>query len=112
MALTAPTCHGHLQKYSLPFWKKISVENYHITRCEILEQQSVPSVEDLVAPTLDQNVVQHIASHNKIFVKERDNELQTVQRALLKTTGPLCTLHDRLESGSLVDPASLKTIVE
>ena len=37
---------------------------------EILEQQSVPAVEALVAPTLDQNVVQHIASHNKKFVQE------------------------------------------
>ena len=79
---------------------------------EILEQQSVPVVEALVAPTLDQNVVQHIAFHNKKFVQERDKELQTVQRALLNTTGPLCTLYDRLESGAIVDHASLKTIVE
>ena len=79
---------------------------------EIFEQQSVPAVEALVAPTLDQNVVQHIAFHNKKFVQERDKELQTVQRALLNTTGPLCTLYDRLESGSIVDHAILKTIVE
>ena len=32
MTLITPTCHGHLQKYSPPFWKKISVENYHMTR--------------------------------------------------------------------------------
>ena len=37
---------------------------------EILEQQSVPAVEALVAQTLDQNVVQHIAFHNKTFVQE------------------------------------------
>ena len=78
---------------------------------EILEQQSVPAVEALVAPTLDQNVVQHIAFHNKKFVQERDKELQTVQRALLNTTGPLCTLYDRLESGSIVDHASLKRLL-
>ena len=61
---------------------------------------------------LDQNVMQHIAPQNKKFVQERDKELQSVQRAFLNTTGPLCTLHNRLESNSLVDPASLKTIVE
>ena len=90
------------------FRRKLSFDQI----CEILEHQCVPSVEALVAPTLDQNVMQHIAPQNKKFVQERDNELQSVQRAFLNTTGPLCTLHDRLESNFLVDPASLKTIVE
>ena len=90
------------------FRRKLSFDQV----CEILEHQSVPSVEALVAPTLDQNVMQHIAPQNKKFVQERDKELQSVQRAFLNTTGPLCTLHDRLESNSSVDPASLKTIVE
>jgi hypothetical protein len=39
-------------------------------------------------------------------------ELQIVQQALLNATGPLCTLHGRLENNFPVDPTSLKTIVE
>ena len=90
------------------FHRKLSFDQI----CEILEHQSVPSVEALVAPTLNQNVMQHIAAQNKKFVQERNKELQSVQFAFPNTTGPLRTLHERLESNSLVHPASLKTIVE
>ena len=90
------------------FRRKLSCDQI----CEILEHQSVHSVQALVAPTLDPNVMQHISPQNKKFAQERDKELQSVQRAFLNTTRPLCTLHDRLESNSLVDPTSLKTIVE
>ena len=41
MTLITPTCHGHLQKYSLPFWKKFpskiirrpDVRNFRTTIC-------------------------------------------------------------------------------
>jgi hypothetical protein len=90
------------------FRRKLSYDQV----CEILEQQSVPSVDALVAPTLDTTVVHHIAQQSRKFVQERDKDLQIVQRALLNATGPLCTLHDRLENNSPVDATSLKTIVE
>ena len=35
-----------------------------------------------------------------------------VQRALLNTTGPLCSLHDTLSSGSQVPAEEIKCIVE
>ena len=54
------------------FRRKLSFDQI----CEVLEHQCVPSVEALVAPTLDQNVMQHIAPQNKKFVQERDKELQ------------------------------------
>ena len=90
------------------FRRKLSYDQV----CEILEQQSVPSVDALVAPTLDTTVVHHIAQQSRKFVQERDKDLQIVQHALLNATGPLCTLHDRLENNSPVDATSLKTIVE
>ena len=60
------------------FRRKLSFDQI----CEILEHQCVPSVEALVAPTLDQNVMQHIAPQIKKFVQERDKELQSANTQL------------------------------
>ena len=79
---------------------------------EILENQAVPFVEILIAPTLDPSVVQHIAQNNRNFMQERDKELQITQRSLFNATGLLCTLHDRLENNVNVDLAELKTCFE
>ena len=38
--------------------------------------------------------------------------MAAVQRALLNTTGPLCSLHDALSSGTQVPVEELKSIVE
>ncbi|CAB4029619.1 Hypothetical predicted protein, partial [Paramuricea clavata] len=43
---------------------------------------------------------------------ERDKELAVVQRAMLNITGPLSTLHDRLENNLPVSPTELKLLVE
>ena len=90
------------------FRRKLSYDQMN----EILENQAVPSVEALIAPTLDPSVVQHIAQNNRKFVQERDRELQITKRSLLNPTGPLCTLHDRLENNVNVDSDELKTCIE
>ncbi|CAB4016146.1 Hypothetical predicted protein [Paramuricea clavata] len=90
------------------FRRKLSFD--HI--CDILEEQAIPQVDSLVAPTLDPPMLSHVSYQNKKFVQERDKELAVVQRAMLNITGPLCTLHDRLENNLPVSPTELKLLVE
>ena len=74
---------------------------------------SVPSVDCLFTPTLDPSVVNQINPiQTKKYVQERDKEMAVVQRALLNTTGPLCSLHDALSSGTQLPPEEIKCIVE
>ena len=81
--------------------------------CEILDNYSVPSVDCLIVPTLDPSVVNQInPTQTKKYVQDRDKEMAVVQRALLNTTGPLCSLHDTLSSGNQVPPEEIKCIVE
>jgi hypothetical protein len=42
--------------------------------CDILEEQAVPSVDALVAPTLDPPMLQYVAVQNKKFLQERDKK--------------------------------------
>jgi hypothetical protein len=80
--------------------------------CDILEEQAVPSVDALIAPTLDPSMIQYVAVQNK-FLQERDKEIAVIQRAMLNATGPLCTLHDHLEQDNInLKPADLKLILE
>ncbi|CAB4029147.1 Hypothetical predicted protein [Paramuricea clavata] len=72
------------------FRRKLSFD--HI--CDILEEQAIPQVDSLVAPTLDPPMLSHVSYQNRKFVQERDKEFAVVQRAMLNITGPLCTLHD------------------
>ena len=57
-------------------------------------------------------MLSHVSHQNKKYVQERDKELIVVQRAMLNITGPLCTLHDRLENNIPVSTADLKLIVQ
>ncbi|CAB4016935.1 Hypothetical predicted protein [Paramuricea clavata] len=90
------------------FRRKLTIDQV----CDILEEQAVPSVDALVAPTLDPPMLQHVAVQNKKFIQERDKEIAVSQRAMLNATGPLCTLHDQLEQDNSLKPADLKLILE
>ena len=81
--------------------------------CEILDNYSVPSVDCLSTPTLDPSVLNQInLTQTKKYVQEGDKEMAVVQRALLNTTGSLCSLHDTFSSGSQVPAEEIKCIVE
>ena len=80
---------------------------------EILDNYIVPSVDCLFTPTLDPSVVNQINPiQTKKYVRERDKEMAVVQRALLNTTGALCSVHDVLSSGTSLPPEEIKCIVE
>ena len=80
--------------------------------CDILEEQAVPSVDDLVATIFDPSMLQHVAASSKRFIQECDRELAGIQRAMLNATGPLCTLHDQVEQGVTFQPQDLKFIFQ
>ena len=81
--------------------------------CEILDNYNVPSVDCLITPTLDPSIVNHISlSQTKKLMQDRDKEMAAVERALLNTTGPLCSLHDALSSGTQIPAEEIKSIVE
>ena len=102
----SPVFHSFLEKH---FRKKLSYEQI----CDILDEQAIPDVDALSSPTLDHSVINQIPLQHKKFVQERDKELSALQRAMLNATGPLCCLHDRLETiQSSLDPAELKRTVE
>ena len=91
------------------FRRKLSYDQV----CEILDIYSIPSVDCLFTPTLDPSVVNQInLIQTKKCVQDRDKEMAVVQRALLNTTGPLCSLHDALSSGTQVPAEEIKCIVE
>ena len=90
------------------FRRKLSYDQV----CDILEEQAVPAVDALLAPTLDQSMLHHVAAQNKKFIQERDKELANVQRSMLNVTGPLCSLHDKLEQGGNLASSELKIILE
>ena len=84
--------------------------------CEILDIYSIPSVDSVFhqfTPTLDPSVVNQInLIQTKKYVQDRHKEMAVVQRALLNTTGPLCSLHDALSSGTQVPAEEMKCIVD
>ncbi|CAB4016219.1 Hypothetical predicted protein, partial [Paramuricea clavata] len=80
--------------------------------CDILEEQAVPSVDTLVAPTLDPSMLEYVAVQNKKFIQERDKEITVIQRAMLNATGPLGTLHDQLRQDNNLKSEDLKLILE
>ena len=57
-------------------------------------------------------MINQIPGQNRKFVQERDKELSVIQRSLLNSTSPLCSLHDRLENNILIHPADLKVVLE
>ena len=75
--------HSFLEKQ---FRWKLSYEQVY----DILEQQAIPGVDGLSAPTLDISVINQISYKNKNFFQERDKELKVIHGDVLNTTGPLC----------------------
>ena len=71
---------------------------------DVLETNSVSSVDALASPTLDLAIINQISnSLSKKHVQEHDKEIVSVQRSLLNATGPLCCLHDALESNDNIN---------
>ena len=71
---------------------------------DILETNSVSSVDALASPTLDLAIINQISNPlSKKHAQERDKEIVSVQRSVLDATGPLCCLHDALESNDNIN---------
>ena len=91
------------------FQRKLSYDQV----CEILDNYNIPSADCLITPTLDLSIVNQITPlQTKKCVQDRNKEMAVVQRAYLNTTGPLCSLHDALSSGTQVPTEEIKSIVE
>ena len=85
------------------FHRKLSYDQV----LDVLETNSVPPVDALASPTLDPAIINQISNpQSKKYVQERDEEMVCVQRSLLNATGPLCCLHDALESNDNIDISS------
>lgn len=80
---------------------------------DILDSYSIPSVDCLFSPTLDNSVLNQISPlKSRKYTQERDKELASVQRSMLNTTGPLCCLHDALCSDQEISKDDIKLILE
>ena len=80
---------------------------------DILDSYSIPSVDCLFSPTLDNSVLNQISPlKSRKYTQERDKELASVQRSMLNTTGPLCCLHDSLCSDQEISKDDIKLILE
>ena len=80
---------------------------------DILDSYSIPSVDCLFSPTLDNSVLNQISPlKSRKYTQERDKELASVQRSMLNITGPLCCLHDALCSDQDVSKDDIKSIIE
>ena len=80
---------------------------------DILDSYSIPSVDCLFLPTLDNSVLNQISPlKSRKYTQERDKELASVQRSRLNITGPLCCLHDALCSDQDVSKDDIKSILE
>ena len=80
---------------------------------DILDSYSIPSVDCLFSPTLDNFVLNQISPLKpRKYTQERDKELASVQRSMLNITGPLCCLHDALCSDQDVSKDDIKSILE
>lgn len=78
---------------------------------DVLETNSVPSVDALASPALDSAIINQISSpQTKKYAQERDKEMVSVQFSFLNPTGPLCCLHDALESNDTTNDVSNKDV--
>ena len=69
-----------------------------------METNSAPFVDALPSPTLDLAIINQISNpQSKKYVQERDKEMISVLRSLLNATGPLCCLHDALQSNDNIN---------
>ena len=58
---------------------------------DILDSYSIPSLDCLFSPTLDNSVLNQISPlKSRNYTEKRDKELASVQRSMLNITGPLC----------------------
>ena len=78
----------------------------------ILEEWAIPEVDALQAPKLDQQLLNQVPTNVKKFIQERDKEMFAVQRAFLNATGPLCGLHDCIDTGSSPSYEEIKLALE
>ena len=70
---------------------------------DVLETNSVLSVDALTSPTLDPAIINQISNpQTKTYAQERDKEMVSIQCSLLTATGPLCCLH-ALESNDTIN---------
>ena len=70
---------------------------------DVLETNSVLSVDALTSPTLDPAIINQISNpQTKTYAQERDKEMVYIQCSLLTATGPLCCLH-ALESNDTIN---------
>ena len=80
---------------------------------DILDNYSIPSVDCLFSPTLDNSILNQVfPPKSRKYTQKRDKELASVQRAMLNITGPLCFLHDSLTSNKIIPPEDIRTILE
>ena len=82
------------------FCRKLSYDQV----LDVLETNSAPSVDALASPTLNLAIINQISNpQSKKYVQERDKEMISVLRSLLNATGPLCCLHDALQSNDNIN---------
>ena len=88
-----------------PFRRKLSYDQ----KSNILDSCSIPSVDCLFSPTLDNSVLNQISPlKSRKYTQESDKELASVQRSMLNITGPLCYLDDDLCSDQDVSKDDIK----
>ena len=75
------------------FRRKLSYDQVN----DILDSYSIPSVDCLFSPTLDNSVLNQMSPlKSGKYTQERDKEMASMQRSMLNITGSLCCLHDAL----------------
>ena len=80
--------------------------------CDILEQQTVPSVEVLVSSALNPFILNHISHRNTKYVQNHDKEMAVIHHSMLYATGPLCTVNDHLEQNIAISQTDLKLVAK
>jgi len=80
---------------------------------DILDSYSIPSVDCLFSPTLNNSVLNQISPlKSRKYTQEHDKEQASGQRSMLNITGPLCYLHDAVYSDQDVSKDDIKSILE
>lgn len=114
MILILSTLRGNQGRFLPHSCKKTSVGSLSYEQVsDILDNYSIPSVDCLFSPTLDNSILNQVFPPKfRKYTQKRDKELASVQRAMLNITGPLCFLHDALTSNKIIPPEDIRTILE